>query len=75
MYQVIVKLMPVPFILLPVETLILHIKIGLKLLNKLHELMHCKIGLTYVYNGTEILYSVIIIRQSNPPFFKNQQTV
>jgi len=38
--------------------------------NKLHGPMHYKIGVTRVYNAewTRVIYSVVITRQSNPPF-------
>ena len=44
---------------------VLYRNIDLKLRNKQHGEMHCKIGVTCVYNGHR--FCTLITRQSNPP--------
>ena len=54
------------------EAQVLYTNIDLKLRNKSHGPMHCKIGVTCVYKHewTRVLYSVVLTRQSNPPILQ-----
>jgi len=52
------------------DTLVLYKNIDLQLRNKLHGPMHYNIGVIVCKQWTQDIYSLVVMRQSNPPISK-----